>query len=324
MGWLILFILIFSYTIGLIVSLCAGNSKSEDIKSETPTMIPLEKRVQKNNAELEKMISEAKKRIKDAERRRSHIEKIAKEIENAPKYGNDKLKIAPEEIYKWEKEEATGIFSLVFIEKNYTEDFTTRYPGHKYKHIEKGEDTGVSFYIMLRIYCEKINAPISGIFCFIGPPLSPGVTVATIDPRPEAEKQMQAWLEKKERERKEMEQQRILQAQQWKERREKYEKEEIARKIKEKYRKRQLEKLVRQELIDSGELFGDQPKRPPIPREVVDAVYKRDGGRCVYCGSTENLQIDHIIPFSKGGSSELANLQLLCRKCNLEKSNKIG
>ena len=102
------------------------------------------------------------------------------------------------------------------------------------------------------------------------------------------------------------------------------EKAEIARKVKERQRKRDLEKIVTQELIDSGELFGEQPKRPPIPREVIDAVYRRDGGRCVYCGSTENLQLDHIIPFSKGGSTNLENLQLLCQKCNLEKSNHIG
>lgn len=102
------------------------------------------------------------------------------------------------------------------------------------------------------------------------------------------------------------------------------EKAEIARKIKERQRKRELEKIVTQELIDNGELFGEQSKRPPIPREVVDAVYKRDGGRCVYCGSTENLQLDHIIPFSKGGATTIENLQLLCQKCNLEKSNHIG
>lgn len=108
------------------------------------------------------------------------------------------------------------------------------------------------------------------------------------------------------------------------EEREQREKTEIAERIKEKYRRRQLEKIVRQELIDSGELFGEQPKRPPIPREIVDAVYKRDGGRCVYCGSTQNLQLDHIIPFSKGGATTLENMQLLCQKCNIEKSNKIG
>lgn len=102
------------------------------------------------------------------------------------------------------------------------------------------------------------------------------------------------------------------------------EKAEIASKLKEKQRRRELEEQVRMELIDSGELFGDQPKRPPIPREVVDAVYRRDGARCVFCGSTENLQLDHIIPFSKGGATSLENLQLLCQKCNLEKSNKIG
>lgn len=102
------------------------------------------------------------------------------------------------------------------------------------------------------------------------------------------------------------------------------EKAEIARKLKEKQRRRELEAQVRQEMIDSGELFGEPAKRPPIPRDVVDAVYRRDGARCVYCGSTENLQLDHIIPFSKGGATTLENLQLLCQKCNLEKSNKIG
>ena len=123
---------------------------------------------------------------------------------------------------------------------------------------------------------------------------------------------------KKKQEAEEIErQERILKAQE-------REKAEIARKVKERHRKRELEKIVTQELIDSGELFGEQPKRPPIPREVVDAVYKRDGGRCVYCGSTENLQLDHIIPFSKGGATTLENLQLLCQKCNLGKSNHIG
>lgn len=102
------------------------------------------------------------------------------------------------------------------------------------------------------------------------------------------------------------------------------EKEKIRAKIKANYRRKQIEQIVRQELIDSGELFGEQPKRPPIPREIVDVVYKRDGGRCVYCGSAQNLQLDHIIPFSKGGATTLENLQLLCQKCNIEKSNKIG
>lgn len=102
------------------------------------------------------------------------------------------------------------------------------------------------------------------------------------------------------------------------------EREQIRQKILARQKRRDIEKQVRQELIDNGELFGDQHKRPRIPKEVVDAVYRRDGGRCVYCGSTENLHLDHIIPFSRGGATNIENLQLLCQKCNLQKSNKIG
>ena len=82
--------------------------------------------------------------------------------------------------------------------------------------------------------------------------------------------------------------------------------------------------MALRELMDEGILFPEAGKRPPIPKDVVDAVWRRDGGKCVYCGSTENLQFDHIIPFSKGGATTVENLQLLCQKCNLQKSNKIG
>lgn len=103
-----------------------------------------------------------------------------------------------------------------------------------------------------------------------------------------------------------------------------FEKKSIKDKLLEKKRKQELEKAAMQELMDEGELFPEAGKRPPIPKDVVDAVWRRDGGKCVYCGSTENLQLDHIIPFSKGGATTVENLQLLCQKCNLQKSNKIG
>lgn len=62
-----------------------------------------------------------------------------------------------------------------------------------------------------------------------------------------------------------------------------------------------------------------------IPSDVQRAVWERDGGRCVTCGSTENLHFDHILPFSKGGSSLTAeNIQLLCLRHNLQKADKIG
>lgn len=48
-------------------------------------------------------------------------------------------------------------------------------------------------------------------------------------------------------------------------------------------------------------------------------VFKRDGYRCVACGSDEDLTVDHIFPWSKGGSDELDNLQTLCGTCNSSK-----
>lgn len=50
-------------------------------------------------------------------------------------------------------------------------------------------------------------------------------------------------------------------------------------------------------------------------------VYARDGGVCQCCGSSQNLEYDHIIPYSCGGTSIPSNIQLLCRKCNRSKSN---
>ena len=61
-----------------------------------------------------------------------------------------------------------------------------------------------------------------------------------------------------------------------------------------------------------------------IPSRVKFAVYKRDGGRCVICGAKDNLHFDHIIPFSKGGTSlKEENIQILCARHNLSKSDKI-
>lgn len=61
-----------------------------------------------------------------------------------------------------------------------------------------------------------------------------------------------------------------------------------------------------------------------IPATVKLEVWKRDKGRCVKCGSTDNLHFDHIIPYSRGGSSLVAdNIQLLCARHNLEKRDKI-
>ena len=57
-------------------------------------------------------------------------------------------------------------------------------------------------------------------------------------------------------------------------------------------------------------------------------VLSRDDFKCVYCGASPKqnpiirLQIDHIIPVSRGGKSVLENLQTLCEKCNYTKGAK--
>lgn len=57
-----------------------------------------------------------------------------------------------------------------------------------------------------------------------------------------------------------------------------------------------------------------------IPTHVKLAVWKRDGGKCTKCGSTDELHFDHILPYSKGGTSlSEANVQLLCARHNLQK-----
>jgi hypothetical protein len=61
------------------------------------------------------------------------------------------------------------------------------------------------------------------------------------------------------------------------------------------------------------------PRRPPVPEDVRRQVFRRDGGRCVACGSEELLQFDHVIPVALGGASTAENLQLLCAPCNRDK-----
>jgi hypothetical protein len=70
---------------------------------------------------------------------------------------------------------------------------------------------------------------------------------------------------------------------------------------------------------------SNQPRvRRVIPTWVKIEVWKRDGGKCVQCQATEDLHFDHIIPFSKGGSSNTPqNIQLLCGRHNIQKHDSI-
>ena len=61
-------------------------------------------------------------------------------------------------------------------------------------------------------------------------------------------------------------------------------------------------------------------KRQAIPDDVKQFVFERDKGQCVNCHSQVELQFDHVIPVSLGGSNSLENLQVLCGPCNRKKS----
>lgn len=79
-------------------------------------------------------------------------------------------------------------------------------------------------------------------------------------------------------------------------------------------------------IFDIEELF---PKKVPTQRsqtirrvispQRVLAVFADDDYRCVECGARNDLTVDHIVPVSKGGTDDRANLQTMCRPCNSRK-----
>ncbi|MCK6123928.1 HNH endonuclease [Microbacterium sp. EYE_5] len=72
------------------------------------------------------------------------------------------------------------------------------------------------------------------------------------------------------------------------------------------------------------QFLRDRERSLLTPKMRID-VLQRDGRRCRACGATADdatLHIDHIIPVSRGGLTEMSNLQVLCQSCNLGKSNR--
>lgn len=62
-------------------------------------------------------------------------------------------------------------------------------------------------------------------------------------------------------------------------------------------------------------------RRAPVPADVRQAVYDRDGHHCLSCGAMSGLTLDHITPVMAGGSDDPDNLQTLCGPCNSRKGN---
>ena len=60
-----------------------------------------------------------------------------------------------------------------------------------------------------------------------------------------------------------------------------------------------------------------------IPEDVRKAVYERDEFTCCACGKKSDLEVDHIVPIRMGGTGEIDNLQILCRRCNRKKRGEL-
>jgi len=81
--------------------------------------------------------------------------------------------------------------------------------------------------------------------------------------------------------------------------------------------------------VEGDEDFSHPPLSAPVRRRIIPtavklAVWKRDGGKCVQCGAVDELHFDHDLPWSKGGTSLTeANVQLLCARHNLQKSDQL-
>ena len=67
-----------------------------------------------------------------------------------------------------------------------------------------------------------------------------------------------------------------------------------------------------------------------IPAATRDAVFTRDRGRCAYvgptgkrCDATHNLEIDHIVPYARGGPNTIENLRLLCERHNKHEAERV-
>lgn len=84
------------------------------------------------------------------------------------------------------------------------------------------------------------------------------------------------------------------------------------------YRKKNRAKLYEHERRYLDRKHSNDCHFSADDRRTLFAIYRN---RCLACGSSDRLVVDHVIPVSQGGSNGIENRQLLCHSCNSKKNN---
>lgn len=94
----------------------------------------------------------------------------------------------------------------------------------------------------------------------------------------------------------------------------------------------ELRALCEQKISEFIQRRGLDPYGPrlvdfsSLPESTRYEVLRRDHGRCVLCGASaaegRRMEVDHVVPRSRGGANTTDNLQTLCDRCNRGKSNR--
>ena len=99
-------------------------------------------------------------------------------------------------------------------------------------------------------------------------------------------------------------------------------------------------RIIKRSLVEKNKIWTDgewlsvahrPPFRRPIPKSIRDDVRATTNNHCTYCGcemtdgknnDLDQFTVDHIVPFSVGGSDRIDNLAPACRSCNSSKGAK--
>lgn len=83
--------------------------------------------------------------------------------------------------------------------------------------------------------------------------------------------------------------------------------------------------LLKENLLEKMPYLAVKDQNRLFTPEQRAIIFRRDEGVCQECGkkcTEDNYHADHIVPYSKGGATQIANGRVLCPECNLKKNNK--